>query len=193
MRIISILILLAAGLGFEGNAQSLAYTYTSEGQLLFSDVIEKEKYNQEELYSFAKQAFAEKKKSKLKKDEEEKTLSLSGSFTLYEKGILSRVPSAEIQYQLFMEFKDGRYRYQYKDFAYLPYERNRYGKYEIVRRKRKSLEDMIRNEQAWSKYNEEFVSHIQTHIENVIHTMNDQLSQPKEDTANNIIQLDKEW
>jgi hypothetical protein len=179
--------------GFEGYAQSSAYTYTPEGKLLFTDVVEKENQNQEALYALAVQTFSGGKKNKLKKNEDEKTISLSKSLTLYEKGILSRIPYTEIQYQLLLEFKDGRYRYQYKNFSFLPYERNRYGQYEIVQRKRKSLEDVIQKDQAWPKYEEEFASRIQADIEGVMQTMNGQVSQLEEDTANNVIHLDKEW
>ncbi|WPP50318.1 hypothetical protein [Catalinimonas niigatensis] len=180
-------------LGVEGYTQSSEYTYTPDGSLLFADVVEKEEQNQQALYALAVQEFSKGKKNKIRKNEDDKTISLSKSFTLFEKGILSRIPYSEIQYQLLMEFKDGRYRYQYKDFAFLPYERNRYGKYEVVQRKRKSLEDVIQNDQVWSKYNEEFANRIQAEIEDIIRKMNVQVDQPKEDSASNVIHLDKEW
>ncbi len=179
----------------EASAQTSGYTYTPEGLLVFADVVETDSLNQDELFDLAVRFFSsdKNKEGRLKKDNQKKTLISSKSFSLYEKGIISKQPSAEIQFELLLEFKHERYRYLYKDFSYLPFERNRYGKYEAVQRKKKSLENLISNEQEWSKLDEAFDMQMQGEIERLIHALDTKMTQPEEDTATNIIRSDKAW
>lgn len=177
---------------FKGYPQSsLDYTFTSDGKLLFSEVIEVEDSKQNDLYSLAVESFSADEK--IKKDSKDKTISIAKSFTLHDKGILSRIPYAEIKCQLFVEFKDQRYRYQLKDFDFIPYARNRYGKYETVERKRKSLESLIQSSNDWEDQRQEFDNWISSEIENLVLTMEGRLAEESEKTVSEVIEIKEEW
>ncbi|MDF9797980.1 hypothetical protein OKW21_003243 [Catalinimonas alkaloidigena] len=174
-----------------GYSQPLDYSYTSEGKLVFSEVITVEEAEKNDLFALAVESFS--KENKVRKDKENKTIRVSRSYTFHEKGILSRTPYAEINYQLFLEFKDNRYRYQLKDFDFLPYARNRYGKYETVERKRKSLENVIQNDSDWKEQEEAFLSMLNSEIDLLKLTMQGNLPKKADDSVSQVIELKEEW
>lgn len=186
------LLVFCLAISFKGHPQSaLDYTFTSDGKLVFSEVIEVEDSKQNDLYTLAVESFSTVEK--VKKDSKDKTISIAKRFTLHDKGILSRIPYAEIKCQLFVEFKDQRYRYQLKGFDFVPYARNRYGKYETVERKRKSLESVIQSSSEWEEQRAEFDNWISSEIENLILTMEGKLAEKSEKTVSEVIEIKEEW
>jgi len=147
----------------ESFAQLTDYTYTPEGKLLFTEVITEEGKSQSGLYKLAQDVYSEIPKRKKELEDENFSLSIEQKLTLHEKGILSRIPYADIQFDMKLEFKNGRYRYLLSDFEFLPYERNRYGKYVVLQRKRKDLESVV-DTKEWKSHSETFLQAIEAEI-----------------------------
>ena len=62
-----------------------------------------------------------------------------GSFLVYN----IKSPAGEIKYDVNVQVKDNKYRYQFTNFVFYPYGRDRYGKFKINKWKSKPLEDLF--------------------------------------------------
>ena len=75
-------------------------------------------------------ATADKKTLKLTKPDAGNTACAGGGvFTVSKKGSLGKHEDGGVTYKLFVEIKDGKYRYWFTDFVYTPYQRDRYNNY----------------------------------------------------------------
>lgn len=89
-----------------------------------------------------------------------------GSFYVYKKGLLTPQIHGEIKFTLELAVKDQGYTYAYKDFVFHYYEKNRYGRYQPVSGKKKSLETekFAGMQELWEAHKQTTRQHIQGHI-----------------------------
>ena len=90
----------------------------------------------------------------------------TGSFMVYKKGLLTPQPHGEILYTLELKVNEEGYAYQFTDFVFQYYERNRYGRYEPVSGKKKLLEEekFAGMQELWQQHKQTTKRHIEQHI-----------------------------
>lgn len=89
-----------------------------------------------------------------------------GSFYVYKKGLLTPQIHGEIKYSLRLAVSEEGYTYTYTDFVFQYYEKNRYGRYEPVSGKKKSLEEeeFAGMQALWKEHKQTTRAHIENHI-----------------------------
>jgi len=93
--------------------------------------------NAQKFLSQIKEVNQKKKENNLEVDDSLSLAKSRGSFLVY----TFRSPDGEIKYNISIQVKDEKYRYQINQFVFHRYTRNRYGRYEIDRWHSKHLEE----------------------------------------------------
>jgi hypothetical protein len=83
-----------------------------------------------------------------------KAIKTPGTFTVQNYGSLKKHIDGVVTYELLIEMKAGKYRYNISNFNFTPYERNRYGKFVAVSGISIPLETKPSklNEKNWNSY-----------------------------------------
>ena len=127
------------------------------GLISFEEVIEVKHLKKETLFDNAQRFLSEieevyqkKKINNLVVEDSILKASTKGSFLVYN----IKSPTREIKYQVRMQVKDFKYRYQFTNFVFYPYSRDRYGKFKINKWKGKPLEDLLNpgDQKKWDKH-----------------------------------------
>ena len=127
------------------------------GLISFEEVIELKHLKKETLFDNAqrflsgiKEVNQKKKINNLVVADSILKASTKGSFLVYN----IKSPTGEIKYQVRVQVKDFKYRYQFTNFVFYPYNRDRYGKFKINKWKCKPLEDPLYpgDQQKWNKH-----------------------------------------
>lgn len=175
-------------------AQETAVPFTPEGRLLFTEVVSADSAGDDWLYANAKAYFlgGKKKRRGLRQDKASKKISRTYTCVLYQKGLATQKPYANIQYKVVVEVKDHRYRYQFTDFTFQPFVRTRYGKLEPLRRKSQPLGNVVQEHKDWNKHETAFLAAISQHIEQLKTALATKTAVP--DSAKTpMVQLSDEW
>ncbi len=175
-------------------AQVTAIPFTADGKLLFTEVVPADSATDDLLYENAKAYFLEHKKKRrgLRQEKTNKKISRTYTCVLYQKGIATQKPYADIQYKVMVEVKDHRYRYQFTDFTFQPYVKTRYGKMEPLKRKTQPLGKVVREHKDWGAHEAAFLTAISQHIAQLKTALTTQATAP--DSAKTpMVQLSDEW
>lgn len=89
-----------------------------------------------------------------------------GGFMVYKKGLFTPQPHGEIRYSLELQVSEEGYTYQFTDFVFHYYEKNRFGRYVPVSGKKKPLEEtsFAGMQDLWQEHKLNTRQHIENHI-----------------------------
>ena len=177
--------------------QATSFRLDENGLITYSEVVNVEGLNADQLVENALNFFENndqnKKKGKMryrKIDSPETGLTYSGSFILYKKS-LGKVPEGKVSYHITFQAKDSRYRYIVRQFHFIPYKRNRYGRFVPVRGQPRDLESYLpQQENTWSKnfaFIDSKVEHITQGLKGKV------LEMPVASEDKKIVKLSNDW
>jgi len=143
------------------NQQTVVFPIDEYGKYTFSEVVELQDLQKEKLYENGRAFIKEIKvlhsrKKNLIENEQSLSIKNKGSFYVYRLGSVKKAIDGAVEYDITLEFKDGRYRYTITNFQFNEYQRNRYGKFEPVKGKYMPLEMQVSslNKKTWDNYRE---------------------------------------
>lgn len=134
------------------------FSVNENGKYTFSEVVELPGMSSEKLFNngmaFMKKVKVLNSKTKYLSVSNDKTsLSNKGSFYVYKAGSLKKAIAGAVEYDLILEFKEGKYRYTLTNYIFNEYKKNRFAKYEPVKGKHTPLEMEASslNKKEWEK------------------------------------------
>ncbi|WP_316822483.1 DUF4468 domain-containing protein [Pedobacter gandavensis] len=110
-------------------AQELGFSIDERGKYVYYEVVTQKGKTEEELKKNAQAYFKNLKSAKMLLSEKDSVLSGKGKLILNKTAFVLTRPSGEVRYQLYLDFKDGKYRFWLTDFSFIPYQRDRYGNF----------------------------------------------------------------
>ncbi len=139
-----ILILLLA-ITNQGLAQVEFFPMDEFGKYILTDVVELKGMTKDQLYDngekFMKNIKVLHSRSKyLRSDKENYQVKNRGSFYVYRLGSIKKGIAGAVEYDITLDFKDDKYKYQITNFRFNEYKKNRYSKYEPIKGKYTPLE-----------------------------------------------------
>ncbi len=159
-------------------SQDIEYPINENGKYSFSEVVELPGLNRDQLFKngekFMKKIKVLNSKKKFHfKDELDYSMSNRGSFYVYRIGSIKKAIDGAVEYDITLEFKDGKYRYTITNFIFHEYHRNRYGKYEPINGKYIPLEMNMTslNKKEWERHKEVVYQKTQALIANLYSEM----------------------
>jgi hypothetical protein len=111
-------------------AQDKPLPFDERGKLIYYEVVESAKTPKDSLISRAK-AFLESdgKKFKLNTVKGDTLIEATGKMLISKNALGMARPMGAVDYNLYTEVRDGRYRFWLTDFVFTPYMRDRYGNF----------------------------------------------------------------
>lgn len=95
------------------------------GKYIYYEVVSQKGKTVEELIQAAKAYF----KNKINLSEKDSLYTGKGKLIINKTAFVLTRPSGEVRYQLYLDFKEGKYRFWLTDFSFIPYQRDRYGNF----------------------------------------------------------------
>ncbi|MES2734189.1 MAG: DUF4468 domain-containing protein [Bacteroidota bacterium] len=136
-----------------------------KGKVAFYEVVKVDSIKAGTLYANAQHWLKKRGYTVSEADSVEGRLLASYEFPVYDKGYLSKKIHGKVGYQLHIDIKDNKYRYQFNDFVFAYYKEDRY--YHQVRSgKIKPLEETTAS--GWQKLWERHRRDTQLNIESLI-------------------------
>lgn len=131
-----------ANLGF---AQAENFPVDESGKYILTDVVELKGMTKDQLFEngekFMKKIKVLHSRSKyINSDKENYQIKNRGSFYVYRLGSIKKGIAGAVEYDITLDFKDDKYRYQITNFRFNEYKKNRYSKYEPIKGKYTPLE-----------------------------------------------------
>lgn len=99
------------------------------GKYIYYEVVSQKGKTAEELIAKAKAYFKSESGPKITLKVQDSLYTGKGKFILNKTAFVLTRPSGEVRYQLFLDFKDGKYRFWLTDFSFISYQRDRYGNF----------------------------------------------------------------
>lgn len=99
------------------------------GKYIYYEVVSQKGKTAEELIAKAKAYFKSESGPKITLKVQDSLYTGKGKLILNKTAFVLTRPSGEVRYQLFLDFKDGKYRFWLTDFSFIPYQRDRYGNF----------------------------------------------------------------
>ena len=129
----------------QGFAQAENFPVDESGKYILTDVVELKGMTKDQLFEngekFMKKIKVLHSRSKyINSNKENYQLKNRGSFYVYRLGSLKKGIAGAVEYDITLDFKDEKYRYQITNFRFNEYKKNRYGKYEPIKGKYTPLE-----------------------------------------------------
>ena len=177
--------------------QATSFQLDERGLITYSEVVNVEGLNADQLVEnvldFFENNHQNRKRGKMryrKIETPEAGLTYAGSFILYKKS-LGKVPEGKVSYHITFEAKDSRYRYIIRQFHFIPYKRNRYGRFVPVRGQPLPLESYLpQQENTWSRN----FTFIDSRIEHITQKLKDQVQEiPIASEDKEIVKLSNDW
>jgi hypothetical protein len=111
-------------------AQDKPLSVDEQGRLIYYEVVTDTKTPTDSLMSRAK-AFLETDKSKYKLAAfgTDTSLKATGKLMISKSALGMARPMGAVDYNFFVEVKEGKYRFWFTDFVFIPYSRDRYGNF----------------------------------------------------------------
>jgi hypothetical protein len=111
-------------------AQDKPLPFDERGKLIYYEVVESAKAPKDSLISRAK-AFlkADAKKFKLSTVKGDTLIEAKGKILISKSALGLARPMGDLDYNFYVEVRDGRYRFWLTDFIFIPYMRDRYGNF----------------------------------------------------------------
>ena len=177
--------------------QATSFQLDERGLITYSEVVNVEGLNADQLVEnvldFFENNHQNRKRGKMryrKIETPEAGLTYAGSFILYKKS-LGKVPEGKVSYHITFEAKDSRYRYIIRQFHFIPYKRNRYGRFVPVRGQPLPLESYLpQQENTWSRN----FTFIDSRIEHITQKLKEQVQEiPIASEDKEIVKLSNDW
>lgn len=99
------------------------------GKYIYYEVVIRKGITKEELIELAKAYFKSNSAPKVNFLEKDSLYTGKGKFIINKTAFVLTRPSGEVRYQLYLDFKEGKYRFWLTDFSFIPYQRDRYGNF----------------------------------------------------------------
>ncbi|MBC8987444.1 DUF4468 domain-containing protein [Pedobacter sp. N36a] len=99
------------------------------GKYIYYEVVSRKGKTKEELIKAAKRYFKSDSSPKISLVEKDSLYTGKGKLIINKSAFLLTRPSGEVRYQLYLDFKEGKYRFWLTDFSFIPYQRDRYGNF----------------------------------------------------------------
>lgn len=99
------------------------------GKYIYYEVVSQKGKTAEELIAKAKAYFKSESGPKITLKVQDSLYTGKGKLILNKTAFVLTRPFGEVRYQLFLDFKDGKYRFWLTDFSFIPYQRDRYGNF----------------------------------------------------------------
>lgn len=117
-------------IGVKCIAQEPPLPYDERGKLICYEVVQAAGLTKQDL-SVRANAFIKKKARymRLKSAKNDTLLQAEGKLVINKTALVLTRPSGEVQYNLYVEAKDNKYRFWFTDFEFIPYQRDRYGNF----------------------------------------------------------------
>lgn len=155
-------------------AQQIEFPLDETGRYTFTDVAELNGMSINQLYEngekFMKKIKVLHSKTKyFKADKVNNQIFNRGSFYVYRLGSVKKGIGGAVEYDITLDFKEGKYRYTISNFQFNEYKKNRYGKYEPIKGKYTPLEMGVSalNTKEWEKQKEVVYEKTQELIQNL--------------------------
>lgn len=102
--------------------------FDERGKLIYYEVVDQNNKTKDQLKGIAK-AYFQNQIPKIMLSEQDTLLNGKGKLIINKTAFVLTRPSGEVHYQLYLDFKPGKYRYWLTDFVFIPYQRDRYGNF----------------------------------------------------------------
>lgn len=99
------------------------------GKMIYYEVVDRKDRTSGQLKEVAKAYFQSASGPKIMLSERDSLLSGKGKLVISKTAFVLTRPSGEVHYQLYLDFKPGKYRFWLTDFVFIPYQRDRYGNF----------------------------------------------------------------
>lgn len=153
-----IVLIFFVGIFCNAFGQEFTFPIDETGKYIFSEVVEipgmsKEQEFENGVAFMKKIKVLNSKKKHLIKDSENFTIENKGSFLVYNINSVKTGIDGAVEYDIQLEFKDGRYRYTITNFLFNEYKRNRYAKYVPTSKFAPlEMEASSLNKRSWEKH-----------------------------------------
>ena len=112
------------------SAQQKQFSLDERGKYIYYEVVDAKSLSKDSLMARANVFINKLNKKSIKQESlTDSSIVANGKYIIDKTVLVAEHPSAEINYKLTFEAKDGRYRFWFNDFEYIPYQRDRYGNY----------------------------------------------------------------
>lgn len=101
----------------------------NRGKYIYYEVVAQKDKTAAALKERAKAYFKNPTGPKVKLSAKDSLWTGKGKLIINKTAFVLTRPSGEVRYQLFLDFKDGKYRFWLTDFSFIPYQRDRYGNF----------------------------------------------------------------
>lgn len=108
--------------------QELGLPFDERGRYIYYEVVTQKGKTAEELKLRA-MAYFKSPAVKILLSEKDSLLTGKGKLIINKTAFVLTRPSGEVSYQLYLDFKAGKYRFWLTDFTFIPYQRDRYGNF----------------------------------------------------------------
>lgn len=111
------------------SAQETTLPLDERGKLIYYEVVEQKDLAATVLEERAMHFFKTAKDVQLLKGNPDTLWTAKGKMILNKTALVLSRPSGEVSYNLYLDFKAGKYRFWLTDFVFTPYQRDRYGNF----------------------------------------------------------------
>jgi len=112
-----------------GFAQDAELPFDERGKFIYYEVVAQKDVPAAMLMERAAKFFSSSKELKLKTVPQDTLWMARGKMVINKTAFVLSRPSGEVGYHLYLDFKDGKYRFWLTDFNFISYQRDRYGSF----------------------------------------------------------------
>lgn len=112
-----------------GFAQDAELPFDERGKFIYYEVVAQKDVSAAMLMERATKFFSTSKELKLKTTPQDSLWMARGKMVINKTAFVLSRPSGEVGYHLYLDFKEGKYRFWLTDFSFVSYHRDRYGNF----------------------------------------------------------------
>lgn len=112
-----------------GFAQDAELPFDERGKFIYYEVVAQKDVSAAILMERATKFFSTSKELKLKTTPQDSLWMARGKMVINKTAFVLSRPSGEVGYHLYLDFKEGKYRFWLTDFSFVSYHRDRYGNF----------------------------------------------------------------
>lgn len=112
-----------------GFAQDVELPFDERGKFIYYEVVVQKDVPASMLMERATKFFNASKELKLKTSPQDTLWMARGKMVINKTAFVLSRPSGEVGYHLYVDFKNGKYRFWLTDFSFISYQRDRYGNF----------------------------------------------------------------
>ncbi|MFD2286506.1 DUF4468 domain-containing protein [Pedobacter petrophilus] len=110
-------------------AQEKQFATGDNGKFIYYKVVDSQKVSRDIIVQRTKDFVTAQKKSIKIVSDTDSSVSAKGTLVIDKTVLVVGHPSGELNYNLVVEARNGKYRFWLTDFEFIPYQRNRYGNF----------------------------------------------------------------